>query len=97
MPTTAEIASAASLLTTAIQADRATLKGWQDAAAEAKGYADTATAIEAAGYVWMGTSGDSKVKVSDPDIVTAAASALRGQAAAIRDAVTLPPPPVVEP
>jgi len=94
MPTTEEIAAAASALTTSIQTDRQTLRAWQDAAKEADDLDRFATQIEAAGRMRVGLGGDS-VAVTAPAFVAAVVTRMRARAAAVRDAVVLPTPPPV--
>ena len=89
MPTIEEITAATSALTVSIGEDQATLEALEAAAARAKSLEDTATAIEAAGFLTVGLQGD-RVKVSAPAFVSQVVASMRARATAIRDAVTLP-------
>ena len=89
MPTSAEIAAAASALTVSIQSDRGALDAMQDAAKRAQDLDDTATAIETAGHFYIGLKGEN-VKVGAAGFVGSAVTGLRARAEAIRDGIVLP-------
>ena len=96
MPTTEEIAAAASALTVVIAADRAALKGMQAAAAQADHLDALAATIEAEGRVRLGLRGDD-VTIAAPAFVTSVVTKMRARATALRDAVVLPAVPATPP